>query len=68
LYAQDILNIERFPGRHVVRLTYSAKANGEPVIDGESTEYNWFSYEEIKDIQINELDRFFREVIEKKIR
>jgi len=64
LYAQDILNIERFPGRHVVRLTYSAKANGEPVIDGESTEYNWFSYEEIKDIQINELDRFFREVIE----
>lgn len=64
LYAQDILNVERFPGRHVVRLTYKASASGEPVVDEESLEYRWFSREEIKSLG-TELDRFFQEVINK---
>jgi ADP-ribose pyrophosphatase YjhB (NUDIX family) len=63
LYAQDILNVERFPGRHVVRLTYKAGIQGEPKIDEESLEYKWFSREEIK--KEDKLDRYFKEVFEK---
>ncbi len=62
LYAQDILNIDRFPNRHVVRLTYRASVVGEPQIDGESLEYKWVSKEDLKSPDI-ELDRFFKEVL-----
>ncbi len=65
LYAQDILNIERFPGRHVVRLTYVASTKGEPVVDHESLEFGWFTIEDMKNMPEGELDQFAREVLEK---
>lgn len=65
LYAQDILNVERFPGRHIVRLTYVADTRGEPVVDHESLEFSWFSVEGMKRIPDGELDQFTKEVLEK---
>ena len=62
LYAQDILGVERFLGRHVVRLTYKAHISGEPVIDEESIEYGWFSVTEIQNMSHEKIDRFFLEV------
>lgn len=62
LYAQDILNISRFPGRHVVRLTYIANISGEPVIDEESLEYKWVALSNLKDAE--DLDRFLKEVVD----
>lgn len=42
--AQDILS----PERHVVRLTYVAYGDGEPVLDiSENTDYRWVTFEEL---------------------
>lgn len=62
---QDILHVERFPGRHVVRLTYIGNTSGVPVIDEESLEWKWFTVTEIKTLSSDELDQFFAEVIER---
>ncbi len=63
--AQDILKV---PGRHVVRLTFKGILDGEPKIDEEHLEANWFSAEEIKNIEPNLLDGFFHAlIIEKNI-
>ena len=61
---QDILNVERFPGRHVVRLTYTADTIGTPVIDEESLEYSWMTHGEIQALPENELDQYFKEVFD----
>lgn len=42
--AQDIL---RMPGRHVVRLTYIGRADGEPKLSDEHDGYRWFRLSEI---------------------
>lgn len=60
LYAQDILNVERFPGRHVVRLTYVATTSGSPVIDEESLEYKWVPVSELKNTE--NLDKYVKEI------
>src|SRR3989338_1690518 len=57
--AQDIL---RLPGRHVVRLTFSGRIEGEPRLDGDHTEFGWFSEAEIKGL--DNLDVFFKELVE----
>lgn len=57
--AQDILNIDGYPGRHVVRLTFTADTEGEPKINDESTEFRWFTAEEIKALPAESLDIFF---------
>lgn len=62
--AQDIL---RVPGRHVVRLTYVGNIDGQPKIDEESTEYKWFTADEIKVLSYDELDIYFKELLEKGI-
>ncbi len=57
--AQDILRIS---GRHVVRLTYIGKIQGEPKLDpGEHSEYGWFTLQEI--INLQGLDLYFKEVL-----
>ena len=61
---QDILGIERFPGRHVVRLTYVGNTAGTPVIDEESLEWKWFTESEIKALPLAELDKFFVEILD----
>lgn len=59
--AQDIL---RVPGKHVVRLTYTANIEGNPIIDEESLEHGWFTMEELKNLE--NLDMFFKEVLNSK--
>lgn len=56
--AQDIL---RVLGRHVVRLTYTANIEGEPVIDEESLEHKWFTRKELE--LEKDLDPYFKEVL-----
>lgn len=58
--AQDIL---RPPEKHVVRLTYTASIEGEPKLDGDHLEYRWFTFEELKTLPVEELDRYARELI-----
>ena len=59
LAAQDILR----PDKHVVRLTYIAQIEGEPVLDEDHNAYKWLTKEEIK----NEpgVDQYFKEVFDK---
>src|SRR3989344_4302266 len=57
--AQDIL---RIPGRHIVRLSFTANIEGEPRLSEEHTEYGWFTPEEIKNM---DLDIYFRELLDK---
>ena len=60
--AQDIL---RVPGRHVVRLTYTAMIDGEPKIDDDHTEFKWFEKSELKNLE--NLDIYFKELLNKNI-
>jgi ADP-ribose pyrophosphatase YjhB (NUDIX family) len=59
LAAQDILR----PDKHVVRLTYIAHVEGEPVLDEDHDSYTWLSAEEIKNTE--GLDQYFKEVFNK---
>ena len=59
--AQDIIpNAER----HVVRLTYVADAQGEPILDtSENVEYKWLTAEELKNQ--GDLDIYVKEILDK---
>ncbi len=59
--AQDILKVA---GRHVVRLTYTGKIEGTPVLDEDHDEYKWFSFQELKALSKNQLDSYFRELLD----
>jgi 8-oxo-dGTP diphosphatase len=59
--AQDIL---RVPGRHVVRLTYRGSISGIPVLDEDHSEHRWFSLKELKLLPKDELDIFFKELLD----
>jgi ADP-ribose pyrophosphatase YjhB (NUDIX family) len=59
--AQDILRISE---KHIVRLSYVAETDGEPVLDTEeNNEYKWVTIEEIKK-QVG-LDNYVKEIVEK---
>ena len=58
--AQDIL---RKPGYHTVRLTYLGEIYGEPILNKEHDKFAWFSIPELKNMPEDELDIYFREVI-----
>lgn len=57
--AQDILR----PDKHVVRLTYLGKIEGEPTLDEDHDSYKWVTPEEIK--KEPGLDQYFGEVFNK---
>ena len=61
IHAQDIIpNTEK----HVVRLSYVGKTEGEPVLDTtENVEYKWLSLEEMKTQQ--DLDVYVAEILQK---
>ena len=60
--AQDILRVE---GRHVVRLTYIGEISGEPVLDEDHDEYRWFLLSEIRAMPDEQLDIYFKELLDK---
>lgn len=56
--AQDILS----PERHVVRLTYVARADGEPVLDlSENIDYRWVTFEEFS--SMGDLNIFVKQLL-----
>ncbi len=55
--AQDILR----PHKHVVRITYMGRAEGDVVLSSEHSEYKWLTLEEVK--QLEPLDKFFKEIL-----
>jgi ADP-ribose pyrophosphatase YjhB (NUDIX family) len=56
--AQDIM----LPERHIVRLTYTAHTDGEPILDvSESKSYRWVSFEELT--TENDLDVFVKRLL-----
>ncbi|MDD4989077.1 MAG: NUDIX hydrolase [Candidatus Pacebacteria bacterium] len=59
LTAQDILRVH---GKHIVRISYIANIEGEPKIDGESTDFKWMTIAEMK--AEKELDMFVREILD----
>ncbi len=60
IYAQDIL---RMMGKHVVRLTYKGKADGEVKLSDEHCDFRWLSLKEISEIE--PMDIYLKEVLEK---
>ena len=64
LAAQDILRVE---GKHVVRLTYTVEAEGEVVLDEEHTEFKWFTLDEIRAMSEDDLDIYFKELLDQKL-
>ena len=56
--AQDIL---RLSAKHVVRLTYTATIEGEPKLDDDHVDYDWFTVEEMK--KLPDLDIYFTEIL-----
>lgn len=57
--AQDIL---KNPKKHIVRLTYIADIEGEPVLDKEEhDEYKWLTLEEIKNLK--GLDSYLKKIL-----
>ncbi|MDB5195487.1 MAG: hypothetical protein JWO84_671 [Parcubacteria group bacterium] len=57
--AQDIMPDGE---RHVVRLTYVARADGEPVLDeSENTEYRWVTPSELAELE--DLDVFVKQLL-----
>jgi len=60
--AQDILRVE---GKHVIRLTYLAEAEGQARVDGnEHEEYEWLNLEELE--ELDGLDSYLKELIKAK--
>jgi 8-oxo-dGTP pyrophosphatase MutT (NUDIX family) len=65
LHAQDILRGDP-PEKHVVRLTYRGKTNGEPILDTEENDdYRWVTWGELK--TYDDLDIYVKEILEKGI-
>lgn len=60
--AQDILRVS---GRHVVRLTYLASIEGEPQLDNDHSEFRWFTLEEMRALGNEEIDIYFKEILDK---
>lgn len=57
--AQDII---RPPKQHVVRLTYSAHADGEVLLDlTENDEFHWFTWEEL--IHLDDMSIYFKQLL-----
>ena len=60
--AQDIL---RNPEKHVVRLTYLGKSDGEIILDTtENDMYGWYSWEELG--SLSDVDVYFKELLDDK--
>lgn len=57
IWAQDII---RSPEKHIVRLTFHANAEGEPILDDEHLEFKWATLEDVR--KMKELDEFTREI------
>ena len=62
IFAQDII---RPPEKHVVRLTYTAQTDGEPVLDAENVAYKWLTIKELENQP--DLDIFVKEILDKKL-
>ena len=58
LAAQDILRKDK----HVVRLTYLARVDGEPKLDEDHSSYKWLTLDEVKNEK--NLDQYAKEVFE----
>ena len=59
--AQDIL---RIADKHVVRLTYLGKIEGEPILSDEHDIYKWFTKDELRAIPREEQDIYFQELVD----
>ncbi len=65
--AQDIF-FQKEDGEdfHIVRLTYAASAEGEPVLDGaEHTAYRWTEFSELA--SLTNLDRYFSKLVSARV-
>ncbi len=61
IYVQDVFFKEIY---HVVRITYVAEIEGEPILDTtENTEYKWLTLEEMKEQE--DLDQYVKEILDK---
>jgi len=57
LFAQDII----LSDKHVIRLTYSARTRGDPVLSDEHTEHRWLTMKEIH--VFGGIDSYLKEAI-----
>ncbi len=65
--AQDIFPREirpDAPDTHVVRITYVGTADGDPKLSEEHTEYRWVTFAELLALNVEELDRYLKALLE----
>lgn len=62
--AQDILKAE---DKHVARLTYTGNLDGKAKIGEEHVEAKWMTGKELKNLPPEQLDSYFRELIDRQI-
>ena len=60
--AQDIFVPKQ--DRHVVRITYTGTAEGEPTLSIEHTDFRWVTLAELKLMTTEELDRYVKALLE----
>lgn len=57
---QDIIHPLK---KHIVRLSFSSRTSGEPVLNEEHIDFKWMTLDEMKEVE--KLDEFTREVLDK---
>lgn len=62
MYVQDII---RGKEKHIVRLTFTGSTSGQPILDGDHTDFKWLTLGEM--LHVKRLDEFTREVIKRKL-
>jgi len=61
----ELVTVQDFftKNKHIVRLTYFGRGDGEVKLSDEHTEYRWLSLEEISNLE--PMDKYFKEVLAK---
>lgn len=59
----DVQDIIHLPEKHIVRLSFSSRTSGEPVLNEEHLEFRWVTLGEMKEVK--KLDEFTHEVLNK---
>lgn len=59
----DVQDIIHPPDKHIVRLSFSSRTSGEPVLNEEHLDFKWMTLDEMRETR--KLDEFTREILDR---
>lgn len=59
----DVQDIIHKPEKHIVRLSFSSRTYGEPVLNEEHLDFKWMTLDEMRETR--KLDEFTREILDR---